>query len=106
MPRSRPLEAGDLASVGPLLTASHVSLRDDYEVSCDELDVVVESALAAGAFGARMTGGGFGGSAIALVPTDRVELVEQAVGRAFVDRGWELPAVLEAPASPAADRVS
>jgi galactokinase len=100
------LEAGDLASVGPLLTASHVSLRDDYEVSCDELDVVVESALAAGAIGARMTGGGFGGSAIALAPTDRVELVEQAVGRAFVDRGWELPAVLEAPASSAADRVS
>ena len=100
------LESGDLASVGPLLTASHVSLRDDYEVSCEELDVVVETALAAGAFGARMTGGGFGGSAIALVPTDRVELVGQAVGRAFVDRGWDLPAVLEAPASAAAARVS
>jgi galactokinase len=99
------LEAGDVASVGPLLTASHVSLRDDYEVSCEELDVAVETALSAGAFGARMTGGGFGGSAVALVPTDRVELVEQAVGRAFFDRGWSLPAVLEAPASAAARRV-
>ena len=100
------LRAGDLASVGPLLTASHVSLRDDYEVSCEELDLVVETALAAGAVGARMTGGGFGGSAIALVPTDRVELVENAVARAFEDRGWELPAVLEAPASAAAGKVS
>ena len=99
------LESGDLAPVGPLLTASHVSLRDDYEVSCEELDVIVETALSASAFGARMTGGGFGGSAIALVPTDRVELVAQAVGRAFVDRGWDLPAVLEAPASHAATRV-
>jgi galactokinase len=94
-----------VASVGPLLTASHVSLRDDYEVSCEELDVAVETALSAGAFGARMTGGGFGGSAVALVPTDRVELVEQAVGRVFFDRGWSLPAVLEAPASAAARRV-
>ena len=100
------LEAGDLAAVGPLLTASHRSLRDDYEVSCEELDVVVETALAAGAYGARMTGGGFGGSAIALVPTDRVELVENAVARAFLDRGWELPAVLEAPASGAAGQVA
>ncbi len=100
------LDSGDLASVGPLLTASHASLRDDYEVSCDELDLAVETALAAGAVGARMTGGGFGGSAIALVPTDRVALVEQAVARAFVDRGWELPAVLEAPASGAASRLA
>ena len=55
------LEKADLTAVGPLLTASHRSLRDDYEVSCEELDVVVETALSAGAYGARMTGGGFGG---------------------------------------------
>ena len=61
--------------MGPLFTASHESLRDDYEVSCAELDVVVDTALARGALGARMTGGGFGGSAIALVPTDAVEHV-------------------------------
>ena len=53
--------------------ASHASLRDDYEVSCEELDVAVETARQAGALGARMTGGGFGGSAIALVPVERVE---------------------------------
>jgi galactokinase len=100
------LEAGDYTTVGTLFTASHVSMRDDYQISCDELDVVVETALAAGAVGARMTGGGFGGSAIALVPSDRLGLVEQAVASAFVDRGWDLPAVLEAPASGAADRLA
>ena len=99
------LEAGDYTTVGTLFTASHVSMRDDYQISCDELDVVVETALAAGAVGARMTGGGFGGSAIALVPVDRLDLVEQAVASAFSDRGWDLPAVLEAPASGAADRL-
>ena len=99
------LDGGDVTAAGPLFTASHVSLRDDYEVSCEELDVAVETALAAGAVGARMTGGGFGGSAVALVPTERVGIVEEAVARAFHDRGWALPGVLEAPASPAAHRV-
>ena len=99
------LDGGDVTAAGPLFTASHVSLRDDYEVSCEELDVAVETALAAGAVGARMTGGGFGGSAVALVPTERVVIVEEAVARAFHDRGWALPGVLEAPASPAAHRV-
>ncbi len=99
------LEAGDYLTVGTLFAASHVSMRDDYEISCEELDVVVETALAAGAVGARMTGGGFGGSAIALVPTDRVELVEHGVGAAFAERGWDKPAVLEAPASGPASRL-
>ena len=99
------LEAGDYMTVGTLFAASHVSMRDDYEISCEELDVVVETALAAGAVGARMTGGGFGGSAIALVPTDRVELVEHAVGGAFAERSWDKPAVLEAPASGPASRL-
>ena len=62
------LEAGDLAAFGAHLTASHASLRDDFEVSCAELDVAVDACLAAGALGARLTGGGFGGSAIALLP--------------------------------------
>ncbi len=57
-----------LPQVGPVLTASHESLRDDYRVSAVELDVAVDTALSAGALGARMTGAGFGGSAIALVP--------------------------------------
>lgn len=68
-----------LNAAGELLTASHASLRDDFEVSCDELDVVVDTALRAGAHGARMTGGGFGGSAIALVSMDRAERVTASV---------------------------
>ncbi len=65
------LEAGDSAGLGETFVASHASMRDDYEISCPELDVVVESATSHGALGARMTGGGFGGSAIALVANRR-----------------------------------
>jgi galactokinase len=78
------LAAGDLSgerlrAAGELLTASHVSLRDDFEVSCPELDAVVDAALRGGAYGARMTGGGFGGSAIALTSLDRAGEVSAAV---------------------------
>jgi galactokinase len=78
------LAAGDLSggrprAAGELLTASHVSLRDDFEVSCPELDAVVDAALRGGAYGARMTGGGFGGSAIALTSLDRADEVSAAV---------------------------
>jgi galactokinase len=65
------LRAGRVGEIGPLLTASHASLRDDFEVSVEELDTAVEAALAAGAYGARMTGGGFGGCALALVKPPR-----------------------------------
>ncbi|GGM54679.1 galactokinase [Longimycelium tulufanense] len=85
------LRAGRLDEVGPLLTGSHTSLRDDYRVSCPELDLAVDSALAAGAAGARMTGGGFGGSAIALVPTAGLASVERAVAVAFAERGYGAP---------------
>jgi galactokinase len=85
------LRAGDWTVLGPLMDASHASLRDDYEVSCDELDVAVETARQAGALGARMTGGGFGGSAIALVPLERVNAVQTAVATAFVAQGWGRP---------------
>jgi galactokinase len=77
--------------IGPLLTASHASLRDDFEVSVPELDVAVDAALSAGAHGARMTGGGFGGSAIALVDVGRREAVEQRVLRAYAERGFARP---------------
>ncbi|MCC2319049.1 galactokinase [Cellulomonas chengniuliangii] len=93
------LDAGRAREAGPLLDASHASLRDDYEVSCVELDVAVESARAAGALGARMTGGGFGGSAIALVDVERVAQVEQAVAQAFAARGFAPPAFLVATAA-------
>ena len=85
------LRAGDLAEVGRLFDASHASLRDDYEVSCDELDASVEAARAAGALGARMTGGGFGGSSIALLPTDAVDAAERSIAAAFAERGWRAP---------------
>ena len=96
------LEAGDVRAVAPLMDASHASLRDDYEVSCDELDVAVDAARAAGALGARMTGGGFGGSAIALVGVDEVEAVAEGVARAFAARGLRSPAFAVAVAGPPA----
>ena len=88
------LRAGRLAEIGPLLTASHVSLRDDFEVSAPELDVTVDAALQAGALGARMTGGGFGGSAIALIRADDEERVREAVLAAFENRGFASPEFL------------
>ena len=87
------LRAGRVTDIGDLLTASHASLRDDYDVSCPELDLAVDTALAAGALGARMTGGGFGGSAIALVPTDVTSLVGDAVTTAFTEHGYATPVV-------------
>jgi galactokinase len=85
------LRGGDVASIGPLLTASHESLRDDYEVSAPELDAAVEAALGAGAVGARMTGGGFGGCAIALSAADLVGAVVEAAEIAFATRGFTPP---------------
>ncbi len=96
------LRENDWEALGPLLDASHVSLRDDYEVSCAELDVAVETAREAGALGARMTGGGFGGSAIALVPQERVEAVQAAVATAFVAQGWRRPDFFVAEPGPGA----
>jgi galactokinase len=100
------VRAGRIAETGPLLDASHASLRDDYEVSAVELDTVVEAATAAGALGARMTGGGFGGSAIALVPTDAVAAVSDAVVRACLDRGLTEPGTLAVTSGAAARRLT
>lgn len=87
----RLLRQGNIEAVGPLLTESHVSLRDDYEVSSAELDAATDAALHAGALGARLTGAGFGGCAIALLPTDRAPGVTEAVARAFRDRSFSAP---------------
>ena len=78
-------------AIGDLLVASHASMRDDFEISVPELDLAVDTALVAGAVGARMTGGGFGGAAIALVDRDRVAAVSDAVRRAFADAGYGAP---------------
>uniref|UniRef100_UPI002027FC5F galactokinase n=1 Tax=Actinotalea sp. C106 TaxID=2908644 RepID=UPI002027FC5F len=96
------LAADEVEEVGAVLTAAHASLRDDYEVSCRELDLAVDTAIAAGALGGRMVGGGFGGSAIALVRVSEVEQVAATVARAFADAALEAPGFLVAtPASPA-----
>lgn len=99
------LREGDAAGFGALMDASHESLRDDYEVSCRELDVAVEAARAAGALGARMTGGGFGGSAIALVDASEVERVARRVEGAFGREGRAAPAFASARPSTGAGRV-
>ena len=96
------LAAGDWARVGRLFGASHTSMRDDFEISCDELDTVVTTAVQAGALGARMTGGGFGGSAISLVPQERLEAVVRAIDLAFVAAGFGAPAHLRGEPSGAA----
>ncbi|MEW2221951.1 galactokinase [Streptomyces sp. NPDC006990] len=99
------LEQGDPRAAGPVLTAGHASLRDDFRVSCEELDLVVDSALAAGALGARMTGGGFGGSAIVLVEDSRAGAVEEAVTAAFEAAGHAVPHLFEAVPSAGARRL-
>jgi galactokinase len=99
------LDAGLVTEIGPLLDASHASLADDYEVSCAELDLACATARAAGALGARMVGGGFGGSAIALVPLDRLAPVGSAVRAAFAAAGLREPDLIEAEPSPAAARL-
>ena len=90
--------------LGELMVASHASLRDDYEVSCPELDVAVEASLAAGAVGARMTGGGFGGSAVVLIPRGRAVAVRAAVTQAFAAEGWQEPSIFEVSPSAGAHR--
>jgi len=87
----RLLETEGPTAIGELLDASHRSLRDDFEVSVPELDLAVETALENGAIGARMTGGGFGGSAIALVPIDGLSRLQVAVDGAFAEHGFAAP---------------
>ncbi len=90
------LARDDWAEVGRLFRESHVSMRDDFEISCPELDVAVVTAVEAGAVGARMTGGGFGGSSIALVPVERLDAVVRAIDTAFVASGFRAPQHLRA----------
>jgi galactokinase len=99
------LKAGDLHRLGKLMSESHVSLRDDYEVSCEELDVAVDIATAeAGVYGSRMTGGGFGGCTVSLVENDAVERVGSVVKAAFAARGWQEPELFASTACEGARR--
>lgn len=85
------LEGGDLAGFGALLSQSHESMRDDFEISSPELDLAVTVAHDIGALGARMTGGGFGGSAIALISRDQMGSLATGLAREFSHRGWPVP---------------
>ncbi|MFF3565664.1 galactokinase [Streptomyces sp. NPDC002574] len=100
------LEAGDARAIGPVLTEGHASLRDDFRVSCPELDLVVSAGNEAGALGARMTGGGFGGSAIVLVEEPAAEKVADSVVAAFADAGYREPRVFTAVPSAGARRLA
>ncbi len=89
------LRLGRPDEIGPQLVASHASLRDDFEVSTPALDLAVESALAAGALGARLTGAGMGGCVVVLAERSRAEEVTDDVRRAFSARGEAAPPVVE-----------
>jgi galactokinase len=99
------LRAGDQAAIGRLLTASHHSLRDQFEVSWPQADEAVEAAIDAGAAGARMTGGGFGGCVVALVPASRAGQVRTAVTERFTRHHWPAPHYLDAVPSDGARRI-
>lgn len=98
-------KAGDIKRAGELFNESHNSLRDDYEVTVPQLDVAVDVARAEGAYGARMTGGGFGGSIIALVDKGQAAAIAQKIADEFESRGWNAPRALAVVASNPAERV-
>ncbi|MGW0411713.1 galactokinase [Streptomyces collinus] len=99
------LHAGETRAVGPVLTEGHASLRDDFRISCPELDLVVDTALSHGALGARMTGGGFGGSAIVLAEATDVTTLIKAIEEAFTAASFTPPRTFEAVPSAGARRV-
>jgi galactokinase len=99
------LKSGDPGAIGPELLAGHASLRDDFEVSCAELDAVVDAAGEAGAIGARMTGAGFGGSAIVLAEEARLGAIGSAVQGVFDRRGFAPPACFPVTACAGAHRM-
>ena len=99
-------KAGDLAALAPLLDASHASMRDDYEITAPTVDLAVEAAREAGALGARMTGGGFGGCIIALCPAGEADRIGRAVARAFADAGYGAPEWFSVTPAPGAGRLA
>ncbi|WP_375401365.1 galactokinase [uncultured Amnibacterium sp.] len=99
------LQANDLARFGALLYESHASMRDDFEISVPQLDLVVDVAARNDAVGARMTGGGFGGSAIALLPIDRADEVAERIASAFDEHGYDAPTSFVVTPSGGAGRV-
>jgi galactokinase len=87
------LAESDFVEAGRILTASHASMRDDFEITTDHIDLIADTAVRAGALGARMTGGGFGGCVIALVPADRADAIGDAVRRTVSESGFVEPKI-------------
>ena len=98
------LRTSGAAAIGPFLNESHVSMRDDFEISTAELDLAVSSAQELGAIGARMTGGGFGGAALALVRNDDAGTVAGGIARSFARAGYTAPHIFPVTASEGARR--
>jgi galactokinase len=92
----------DFCEAGRLLTASHASMRTDFEITTAHIDLIADTAVSNGALGARMTGGGFGGCVIALVIAAEVAAVSDAVHRAVSERGYDEPAITRTWAGPGA----
>jgi galactokinase len=99
------LEVSDFTAMGQILTASQASMRDDFEITTDHIDLIADTAVAAGALGARMTGGGFGGCVIALVAAGKVGGVSDAVRRAVDNAGYNTPTITRTHAGPGAGAV-
>ena len=95
----------DYASAGRIFTASHASMRDDFAITTAHIDLIADTAVSAGALGARMTGGGFGGCVIALVPADQVAPVADAVRSALHAAGYEEPVISQTHAARGAGAV-
>jgi len=103
---AKALAAGKVVEMGKLMSASHASLRDDYEVSCSELDLLVEIAESQPAvLGARMTGGGFGGCTVSLVERRKVALFQENVSRDYHARTGIVPDIFAAEATDGAGEV-
>lgn len=96
------LDDCDFVKAGRLLTASHASMRDDFEITTEHIDLIADTAVQTGAFGARMTGGGFGGCVIALVPAEQVDAIADAARRAVVGAGYAEPTITHTHACPGA----
>jgi galactokinase len=95
----------DPRQIGPMLTASHISMRDDFNITVPQVDLAVAASLDAGAFGARMTGGGFGGSVLAMVDADQTTSVFDAIQAAYAAAGYLAPIAFTATASTGAHRL-
>jgi len=97
------LEDSDFATIGQLFNASQTSMRDDFEITTEHIDLIADTAVAAGALGARMTGGGFGGCVIALAPAAKAEHIADAVRVAVAEAGYNAPTIIRTRAGQGAE---